>query len=173
MGYGLAGAIGAALACPGRRTFLIEGDGGFTPEPAGARDRRGQRPATLKIFIFEQRGLRLDPHDPARTTSAATYLGCDTQTGLGFPDWATPVRGVRHPVHRSSVRAGTTSSTVRAALDDPTGRTAFIVRVDPEQTYFPKITSRVTATGAMESQPLHLMSPDLAPEIAAQVFRFI
>ena len=29
MGYGLSGAIGAALANPGRQVFLTEGDGGF------------------------------------------------------------------------------------------------------------------------------------------------
>jgi acetolactate synthase-1/2/3 large subunit len=30
MGYGLSGAIGAALANPTLRTILIEGDGGFS-----------------------------------------------------------------------------------------------------------------------------------------------
>ena len=40
--------------------------------------------------------------------------------------------------------------------------------VDPEQTYLPKITSRVTATGSMESNPLHLMSPDLPDDVAAR-----
>jgi acetolactate synthase-1/2/3 large subunit len=65
-----------------------------------------------------------------------------------------------------------TSDDVRSALD-ATGPCGFVLRVDPEQTYFPKITSRVTVTGGMESQPLHLMTPDLAPEIASQVFRYI
>ena len=48
-----------------------------------------------------------------------------------------------------------------------------MVPVDPAQTYLPKIASRVTASGSMESAPLHLMSPDLPEEIARQVFRFI
>jgi acetolactate synthase-1/2/3 large subunit len=47
---------------------------------------------------------------------------------------------------------------------------AFIVTVDPAQTYFPKITSRVTESGTMESKPLHLMTPDLNDD---QIERFL
>ena len=61
---------------------------------------------------------------------------------------------------------------VLAALDGP-GPAAFLVPVDPEQTYLPKITSRVAPGGSMESNPLHAMSPDLPPAVAARVFRFM
>jgi acetolactate synthase-1/2/3 large subunit len=61
---------------------------------------------------------------------------------------------------------------VLAALesDEPWG---FIVLIDPLQTYWPKITSRITESGSMESNPLHMMSPDLAPELRAKVTRFL
>ena len=86
MGYGLSGAIGAALAWPGRRTVLVEGDGGFI--------QNLQELATvavneldLKIFIFANEG-----YGSIRMTQknyfGGAYLGCDTKTGLGFPDWA-------------------------------------------------------------------------------------
>jgi acetolactate synthase-1/2/3 large subunit len=42
------------------------------------------------------------------------------------------------------------------------GPAAFIVPIDPEQTYFPKITSRITATGSMESNPIDRMTPEIA-----------
>tara|TARA_B100000315_G_scaffold223014_1_gene227469 strand:- start:1407 stop:1547 length:141 start_codon:yes stop_codon:yes gene_type:complete len=45
--------------------------------------------------------------------------------------------------------------------------------VDPLQTYWPKITSRVTESGSMESNPLYLMSPDLAEDVAARVLRHL
>ena len=35
------------------------------------------------------------------------------------------------------------------------------VKIDPEQTYWPKIDSRVLPDGSMASNPLHLMSPML------------
>jgi acetolactate synthase-1/2/3 large subunit len=44
---------------------------------------------------------------------------------------------------------------------------AFMVPIDPSQTFFPKISSRVRADGGMESNPLHRMSPDLS-DIEAQ-----
>jgi acetolactate synthase-1/2/3 large subunit len=44
------------------------------------------------------------------------------------------------------------------------GPAVFIVPTDPEQTYFPKIKSRVTKTGSMESNPIHRMSPELSSE---------
>jgi acetolactate synthase-1/2/3 large subunit len=44
-----------------------------------------------------------------------------------------------------------------------------VVPIDPEQTYWPKITSHVTANGSMASNPIYRMSPDLPDSIQAQV----
>jgi acetolactate synthase-1/2/3 large subunit len=49
----------------------------------------------------------------------------------------------------------------------------FVVPIDPEQSYFPKISSRVTSTGSMESNPLHRMSPDLTDDLAVEVLRYL
>ena len=38
---------------------------------------------------------------------------------------------------------------------------AFIVDIDPGQTYLPKISSRVTESGSMESNPIDKMSPEI------------
>src|SRR5262249_11951834 len=85
MGYGLSGAIGASLAWPGRRTILVEGDGGFT--------QNLQELATvavnnlpLKMFIFANNGYG-SIRATQRNYFGGAYLGCDTETGLGFPDW--------------------------------------------------------------------------------------
>jgi acetolactate synthase-1/2/3 large subunit len=53
------------------------------------------------------------------------------------------------------------------------GVAAFLVRIDPEQTYFPKISSRVTADGSMASEPLHRMSPPLEPAMVAEIGRYL
>jgi len=47
------------------------------------------------------------------------------------------------------------------------------VPIDPEQTYFPKISSRVAEGGGMESNPLHLMSPDLPTAVAERVLPYL
>jgi acetolactate synthase-1/2/3 large subunit len=169
MGYGLGGAIGAALAWPGRRTVLVEGDGGFTQNLQELATVAVNR-LPIKIFIFANNG-----YGSIRTTQrnyfGGAYLGCDTQTGLGFPDWHTLFNA--YGIESITIGDGWMDDAAfreHFAHDRPA---AFIVPIDPDQTYWPKITSRVTASGSMESNPLHQMSPDLPDDIAARVFRFV
>lgn len=169
MGYGLAGAIGAAFAAPGRRTVLLEGDGGFM--------QNSQELATvavnglpLKIFLFSNEGyasIRMTQ----RSYFGGAYLGCDTSTGLGFPDWDLLFRAYGIPLLELSAD-GVETEGFRELFAAP-GPACFVVPIDPEQTYFPKIASRVTQTGSMESNPLHRMSPDLPEEVEARVFRHV
>ena len=53
------------------------------------------------------------------------------------------------------------------------GTAAFIVSIDPEQTYFPKITSKITVNGSMESNPLHLMTPALPEDQFATLAKYL
>ena len=169
MGYGLAGAIGASMAHPGRRTFLIEGDGGFS--------QNLQELATvavnnlpIKTFIFANNG-----YGSIRMTQknyfGGAYLGCDTETGLGFPDWDMLFQSFG--INTITLdKDWSTNEEVLTALrsDKPYG---FIVPIDPLQTYWPKITSRIVEGGGMESNPLHMMSPDLAPDLFTQVTKYL
>jgi acetolactate synthase I/II/III large subunit len=165
MGYGLSAAIGAALAHRKKRTILIEGDGGFTQnlqELAAA----AVNAVNLKIFIFSNEGyasIRMTQ----RSYFGGEYLGCDVRTGLGFPDWTKLFEAYGIPSLTLDFACLQTPGF--ADLFSRPGPAGFVVPVDPEQTYFPKISSRVTASGSMESAPLHLMSPELSPELARSV----
>jgi acetolactate synthase-1/2/3 large subunit len=53
------------------------------------------------------------------------------------------------------------------------GIAAFIVKINPEQKYFPKMSSRVLENGSMESNPLHMMTPELSEELSRKVFKYI
>jgi acetolactate synthase-1/2/3 large subunit len=169
MGYGLPGAIGAAFAAPGRRAVLLEGDGGFMQNSQELATVAVNR-LPLKIFLFSNEGyasIRMTQ----RGYFDGAYLGCDTSTGLGFPNWDLLFRAYGI----SLLELGTDGLATKgfSELFDAPGPACFVLSIDPEQTYFPKITSRVTATGSMESNPLHRMSPDLAPELARRVFRHL
>ncbi len=169
MGYGLSGAIGAAIALSPRRTVLVEGDGGFAQnlqELATAR----VNDLNLKIFIFANDGYA-SIRATQRNYFGGEYLGCDTQTGLGFPDWGNLFHAFGIPT--VDLAEGWTGSEGFLDLWNAPAPAAFVVPVDPEQTYFPKIASRVRPDGGMESNPLHMMSPDLAPEVAAEVARYL
>lgn len=169
MGYGLSGAMGAAFAAAGRRTVLLEGDGGFAQNIQELASVAVNR-LPLKIFLFSNEG-----YASIRTTQRGyfdgAYLGCDTTTGLGFPDWDLLFRAYGI----SLLHLGTDGLATQGFIElfDAPGPACFVVPIDPNQSYLPKITSRVTATGSMESNPLHRMTPDLADDLALRVFRYL
>jgi acetolactate synthase-1/2/3 large subunit len=169
MGYGLSGAIGAAFAAPDKRVWLVEGDGGFT--------QNLQELATvavnhlnIKIFIFSNEG-----YGSIRTTQKnyfnGDYLGCDTNTGLGFPSWRVlaDAYGIPYGIFTD---AGFNDPQIRGVLSR-TGPVLIEVPIDPLQTYWPKIMSRVTESGSMESNPLYRMSPDLPEGIWNKVSKYL
>jgi acetolactate synthase-1/2/3 large subunit len=169
MGYGLGGAIGASMAHPGRRTFLIEGDGGFSQNLQELATVAVNR-LPIKTFIFANNG-----YGSIRMTQknyfGGAYLGCDTETGLGFPDWDVLFKSFGISTMTLN-RDWSTDKRVLEALgsDEPFG---FIVPIDPLQTYWPKITSRIVEGGGMESNPLHMMSPDLSPDLLPKVTKYL
>ena len=169
MGYGLSGAIGASMAHPGRRTWLIEGDGGFSQNLQELATVEVNR-LPIKTFIFANEG-----YGSIRMTQknyfGGAYLGCDTQTGLGFPDWHKLFSAYGIPC-LTIARDWASDEAARELLNSD-GPAAFIVPIDPLQTYWPKITSRITTSGSMESNPLHLMTPDLTPDDQTKVFRYV
>ena len=166
MGYGLSGAIGASIAKPDKRTFLIEGDGGFAQNLQELGTVMANR-CNLKIFIFHDQG-----HASIRMTQRSyfngKYLGCDRQSGLGLPEWTRVFAAWDIPVMELPLDFDTDDEFL--ARLDSVGPQAFIVPIDPEQTYFPKISSRITASGSMESNPIDRMTPEL-PDDWFETFR--
>ena len=169
MGYGLSGAIGASYANPGKRTILIEGDGGFAQNIQEVGTVAvGNLP--LKIFIYDDGG-----YASIRMTQSnyfnGEYVGCDRETGLGLPNWLPFFASYGVRAHTLDTK-NAFSNEVLAMLNDDFPA-AFIVPIDPEQTYFPKIASKVMPDGMMQSNPLHLMSPELSQEVASRVFKYL
>jgi len=158
MGYGLSGAIGAAIGKGNKkRTILIEGDGGFAQNMQELGTAELNK-LNLKIFIFNDQG-----HASIRMTQVnyfkGKYLGCDKNSGLGLPNWNALFAAWSIPV--MEVNRGYAEDKEFLAQFNKEGIHAFLVKIDPEQTYFPKISSRITSTGSMESNPIDLMSPEV------------
>jgi len=169
MGYGLSGAIGAAIAANGRRVLLVEGDGGFLQNLQELGTVNANR-LNLKIFLFDNDGyasIRM----MQKNYFAGHLVGCDTETGLGIPDWQLLFAAYRIPVMTIGIGYQKDEAFLRLFESDTAA--AFLVKIDPNQTYFPKINSRLRPDGMMESNPLHLMFPELPAEVAAKVFRYL
>lgn len=169
MGYGLSGAIGTSYANPGKRVVLIEGDGGFAQniQEIGTVVA-GHLP--LKIFIYDNSG-----YASIRMTQAnyfgGEYVGCDRETGLGLPNWESLFASYGIKTHSIDPSNPFEDSVLESMMGgEPV---AFILPIDPEQTYFPKISSRVLSDGSMESNPLHLMTPELSEDVTKKVFRYL
>lgn len=168
MGYGLSGAIGAAIAS-GRRTILVEGDGGFA-QNLQEIGTAAVNNLNLKIFIFDDNGYA-SIRSVQINYFQGRYVGCDRSTGLGLPDWSKLFATWDVPSMYLAEDFETDSEFLRRFNSD--GVQAFIVPVDPKQTYFPRITSRIVEGGGMVSNPLHRMTPDLPEDLAARVGAYL
>ena len=158
MGYGLAGAIGTSLSHRDRKTVLVEGDGGFAQNLQELATIDAQK-LNLKIFIFANEGyasIRMTQ----RNYFDGAYLGCDTSTGLGFPDWEK--LALAYGLSFLTLSSNWVDNQQFLDAWNAPRPTLFIVPIHPEQTYYPKISSQVTPTGGMMSAPLHLMTPEIS-----------
>ena len=169
MGYGLAGSIGAAYANPSKRIVLVEGDGGFLQNMQDLGTVKiGNLP--IKIFVYVNNG-----YASIRMTQlnyfGGAYIGCDESTGLGMPNWFKLFESFDISVVELDSTEILSEENVRQLYDD--SPRAFIVPIDPEQTYYPKITSRILENGQMESNPLHFMTPELQHDVSLDVFKFL
>lgn len=157
MGYGLPGAIGASESTKSR-TVLIDGDGGFAQNLQELGTLAVQR-LNVKIFIFSNSGyasIRMTQ----RSYFQGAYIGCDAATGLGLPDWSFIAKayGIQYTELSESSFLDSTLNEILGRI----GPELVEVKIDPEQTYYPKITSRILPSGTMASNPLHLMTPELS-----------
>jgi len=168
MGYGLSGALGACESTQ-RRTILIEGDGGLC-QNLQELGTLSQQKLNIKVFVFSNSGyasIRMNQ----RSYFGGVHLGCDIETGLGLPDWSHISKAYAIDYFNLS-RSSNLEPEIRSILER-NGPALIEVMIDPEQTYFPKINSRVRGDGQMESNPLHVMSPDLSEEQSLRLVPFL
>lgn len=159
MGYGLAGAVGAAFKT-GKRILHIEGDGGFA-QNLQELGTVSINKLPIKMFIFDNGGYA-SIKMTQRSYFQGHIVGCDRESGLGLPDWVRLFNAYGISCREISPTSEFDEETL-TELNDSLPR-AFLVPIHPDQTYFPKIISRVMPNGEMVSNPLHLMSPDLTDE---------
>jgi len=169
MGYGLSGAIGASLAYGDKKTIMFEGDGGFAQnlQEIGTAVVNN---LNIKIFVMDNGGYQ-SIRGNQKNSFAGHYLGCDKSTGLGLPDW-------------EQIGAAFGAKTFRLTADDVfseeflkifngRGFAMFIVKIDPEQTYWPRLMSSVDSDGNVVSNPLHQMYPPLSDVESRKYIKYI
>lgn len=166
MGYGLATAIGASFTDKNRCVVLTEGEGGFSQNLQElAVISRYSLP--IKIFIIDNGG-----YGSIRATQkkffGGAYLGCDPDTGLGFPDWEKLFGAYEIPC-RYLEKNEIGEEPLRLLLQNRKSPEAWIVRIDPDQTNWPNVSTVLSKDGKMSSSPLYDMLPRLPEELLSQV----
>jgi acetolactate synthase-1/2/3 large subunit len=170
MGFGLATAIGAAFADKTRRVVLTEGEGGFSQNLQElAIVKRFALP--IKIFLIENNGYASIRATQKKFFNGA-YLGCDSDTGLGFPDWEKLFSAYDIPC-RFLDPDEVDEDSLRALMDMRSGPQAWIVSVDPDQPNWPAVSSVLASDGSMTSSPLYDMLPKLSNELLTHVGRYL
>jgi acetolactate synthase I/II/III large subunit len=160
MGYGLSGSIGASLSYPNRRTILFEGDGGFAQNFQELGTVKANN-LNLKIFIMDNQGYQ-SIRGNQKSAFNSHYVGCDRDTGLFLPDWKIVAEAFQLEV--MELNSETFPSSKFTELFESKDPVVFVVKIDPDQTYWPRILSRKNEDGSMVSNPLHKMEPPLSQE---------
>lgn len=170
MGYGLATAIGASFSDKEKTIVLTEGEGGFSQNMQElAVISKYQLP--VKIFVIDNNGYASIRATQRKFFNGA-YMGCDSDTGLGFPDWITLFNAFNIKCNILQIKDNNTED-MRDILHKNKKPEAWIVKVDPNQTNWPSIQSRVSKDGSMESSPIYDMQPKLNEEIFRKVTKYL
>jgi acetolactate synthase-1/2/3 large subunit len=170
MGYGLGTAIGMSFAWPGRRVIATEGDGGFSQNLQElAMVRRFNLP--IKFFLLQNDGYASIRATQRKFFNGA-YVGCDPATGLGFPDWVGLFNAYGIPCSKLTPEQ-TSIENLSSLLNQTEGPEAFVVPIDPEQTNWPAVSSRMLPDGRLISAPIYDMLPQLPAEVQCQVTRYL
>jgi len=159
MGFGISGGIGMALAYPENRTVVLEGDGGLSQNLQEFGVIRNLN-ANMKIFIADNGNYgSIKSHQKAAFNNH--YIGCDRSTGLWLPEWE--YIGKAFDIPTFVVNDQNAFGPEFTKLFESNGPVIFIVKVDPDQVFYPKILSSKNAKSEIVSNPLHLMEPPLSP----------
>ena len=168
MGYGLAGSIGLAFSRPNSRVVLFEGDGGFAQNLQELGTVAASK-LPIKMFVFDNNGYA-SIRASQRAHFEGKYIGCDSDTGLGLPDWNQLASS--YGISYTRVDSLPSNEELSALLESKWPE--FIhVMVDPGFEYLPKIKSFVQKDGSMLSNSLDEMHPPVPREKQGLAYRYI
>lgn len=162
MGFGLPGAIGAALGAPGRRVVLIAGEGSLMMNLQELQTvQHLQLP--IKIFLLNNNGYLTIKHTHnALFQSAGEASATGPQTGVSFPDFSkiSPAFGLEFNRIKDVEGLDVWIQHVLATEGSVLGE----VMMPEFQELIPKSSLKLRADGSLYSPPLEDLYPYLSPE---------
>ncbi len=160
MGYGFPAAVGVAVSDNSRRTVCIDGDGSVMMNIQELATVAYNR-LNLKLFILNNNGY-LSIRQTQRNLFKPPFVGIDSDSGVGFPDFAKLADAFGLAYYRLE-KESSACEKIRTVLDSD-GPCICEVVVDPEQNFEPKSSSKVLPDGRIVSPSLDDMFPFLERE---------
>ncbi|WP_263419084.1 thiamine pyrophosphate-binding protein [Terriglobus albidus] len=163
MGTGLPGSIGSCLASGGRRTIVINGDGGFQ---LNIQELETVRRLNLPIKFFVLcNGTYASIMGMQTRHFQGRMVGSDPESHLTLPDVRNVAQAYGIATDEIADHEGIREK-IQAMLDRP-GPLVCAVTVSSEQVVQPRATSATRADGTIVSLPME----DMEPRLPREVFR--
>ncbi len=158
MGFGFPAALGAAFSRKGERVVCIDGDGSFMMN-LQELETLSYHGVPLKIILLNNHGYSSIRQTQTNLFRGRELVGISPENGVGFPDFGKVAAAFGIPfqrVERLSEAAGEIEALLSA--DGPGMLEAVL---DPDQTFEPKLSSKVHPDGTITSSVLDDMFPFL------------
>lgn len=163
MGYGLPAAVGACFAASAKRVVCLEGDGSIQMNIQELQTAVHHH-LDLKIFVFSNGGY-LSIRTTQNNLFEGHLVGEGPGSGVSFPDLVKLAQAYGLRAFRLEGHEGL-DQRIREALSME-GPVLVDVRMDPEQVFMPRVSSKRLPDGKMISSPLE----DLFPFLDKEEFR--
>lgn len=157
MGYGLPAALGVAVSDNSRRTICIDGDGSIMMNIQELATIAHNK-LNIKIFLINNNGY-LSIRQTQTNFFKPPYIGIDSSSGVGFPDFEKLADAFGIAYYRISNEVNCNEDVQKVLSSD--GPCLCEVFVDPAQPFAPKSSSKALPDGRIVSTSIDDMFPFL------------
>ena len=159
MGYGLPGALGAALACPNKPVLCMNCDGGIMMNLQELHTIIENKLNNIKIIIFNNDGYLMIKHTQ-KMLFKGDYVSVDKKTGIGLPNFSKLLPAFGYDYYDIK-EWDNFESIMDSFLSNPKA-SVLEVFMDPEQDFIPKVKGVLKEDLTILAPPIEEMSPLLS-----------
>jgi len=155
MGYGIAGAVGAAAACPDKDILCLNCDGGIMMNLQELHTVV-ENGLNVKVVIFNNDGYLMIKHTQ-KMLFKGNYVSVDKNTGIGLPNFSKLLPALGYEYHFLKDWSNVDLK-IKQFLNDPSN-SILEVFMDPDQGFLPKVKGVPREDGSILPPPIEEMSP--------------
>ena len=159
MGYGLPGALGAALACPNKPVLCMNCDGGIMMNLQELHTIIENNLNNIKIIIFNNDGYLMIKHTQ-KMLFKGDYVSVNKKTGIGLPNFSKLLPAFGYDYYDIK-EWDNFESIMDSFLNNPKA-SVLEVFMDPEQDFIPKVKGVLKEDLTILAPPIEEMSPLLS-----------